>query len=76
MDLPDRDFRFEVAEALGNMRGKPLSRAVTTKLLEKESVRGVDQVLASPMFKGTVDPLQVKQRIEEQQQQQQQPAAA
>lgn len=75
MNLPARDFRFEVAETLGNMRGQPLSKAVTTKLLQKESLRNVDHVLASPMFQGTVDPLQLKQQIADKQQQQQ-PAAA
>lgn len=76
MDPAAQDFRFEVAEALGSLRGKPLDKSVVKKLVNKEQVRAVDQVLASPVFKGTVDPLQFKQEIEEKQQQQQRTAAA
>jgi hypothetical protein len=50
--------------------------AATKKLMAGEEVRGVDQVLSSRLFKGSVDPMAVKQQLEEQQQQQQQPAAA
>jgi hypothetical protein len=74
IDAARRDFRIEVAERLGATRGKMLSKAATKKLMASEEVRGVDQVLSSRLFKGSVDPMAVKQQLEEQQQQQ--PAAA
>jgi hypothetical protein len=74
IDPARQDFRIEVAERLGAISGKALSKAATKKLMATEEVRGLDQVLSSRLFKGSVDPLAVKQQLEEQQQQQ--PAAA
>lgn len=70
MPASARDPRLQVAKALGDLRDQPLSREVTAKLFKKESLRNADLVLASPVFKG-VDPLELKQQIEERQEQQQ-----
>jgi hypothetical protein len=81
-DPKDRDFRLAAALALGELRGKPLSDEALRRVVSREEVRGVHQLMGSGRLQGLgLDPLDVVQRVEQQQaaekqQQQQQPAAA
>eukprot|EP00879_Flechtneria_rotunda_P012631 GHRR01013189.1.p1 GENE.GHRR01013189.1~~GHRR01013189.1.p1 ORF type:complete len:228 (+),score=91.79 GHRR01013189.1:892-1575(+) len=75
IDARERDFRIEVAESLGELRGKPLSTKATKALMATEEVRGVDQVLDSPLLKEIDDKLHVREKVDEVQQQEQQQSA-
>jgi len=75
-DLKDRDFRVAAAQALADMRGKPVSPEVLRRLMQREEVRGAHQVLASQRVKGLkLDPLTVVDQVEQQQHAEQQAAA-
>lgn len=76
-DLKDRDFRVAAAQALADMRGKPVSPEVLRRLMQREEVRGAHQVLSSQRVKGLkLDPLTVVDQVEQQQHAEQQQAAA
>lgn len=78
----DRDFRLAAAQALGELRGKPVSDEVLRRVVAGEEVRGARQVLASKRLKGAgLDSASIiarveQQQAEEQQRRQQQIAAA
>lgn len=80
-DLKDRDFRLAAAQALGDLRGKPVSDEALKRIIRREEVRGAHQVLSSQRLKSLgLDPLDVVARVEQQQaaekQQRQEMAAA
>ena len=67
-----RDARMAIAEQLGAARGEPLSRRVLQRLLDAETVAGVDQVAASKLLRGVMSPEQLRERVAARQLQQQQ----
>jgi hypothetical protein len=82
-DPKDRDFRLAAALALAQLRGKPLSDEALRRVVSREEVRGVHQLLGSSRVQGLgLDPTDVLERVEQQQaaerqqRQQQQGAAA
>jgi len=65
IDPKDVDFRELALDAIGAARGKAVPADVRAAAAKREQLRGADAVLGSRLFKGVVDPVAARARIED-----------
>jgi hypothetical protein len=66
-DIPpeDVDARQAALAAIEGARGRRLRPEARRLLLEQEQLKPLDLALAGPAFKGMVDPLKIREQLQE-----------